>query len=242
MRGWIGAVALALVACAPQVEPESSFERSNLEQARVTPSSEVTGRIDVLGLVTIEADGTGWEVTVTSSSAAFTVEVVSRGGADLSVFDGRVARLAVAEIPGTREHAMALLTPEGEVLYLLEPVAPGQLTESGFGQGLLGRGNDLGPVRRGGWEVELQSAWLRTDGAELELLPGSPMGVHLRGETYRVVLLSAWDLTDQADSCDLAGSRLAFEVVRIESGPVDEVPLERSPEVPLVGESCEDDA
>jgi hypothetical protein len=231
-------VVAGLGGCAAELE-ESTFEPSNLEAPRVTPTGEISGRLDILGTLSVAPDGTGWEVAVTSPSAEFVVEVVSPGGADLSVFDGIEARLAVAASPGTDQPSVAILTPRGEPLYLLEPVRPGVLTDTAFGRGLVGRGNDLGPVRRAGWAVGLRSAWLRTDGVDLELLPGAPRAVFLRDEQYRVVLLSAWDLEEAAEGCDVPGSRLAFEVVRVD-GWVDETPLQRDPTVPLVGATCDD--
>jgi hypothetical protein len=234
MRGWIGLVAAA-VGCAPEVG-ESEFESANLGPARVTPGFDLAGgRVDAAGRLAVSRDGAGWEVTVTNATTSYTVEIVSGGAADLSVFDGADARLAVAEDPGTGERSVAILDPGGAPLYLLEPVRPGVLTDAAFGRGLLGEGNRLGPVRRPGWSVELKSAWLRTDGAEIELLPGSPASVWLDDQPYRVVLLSAWDV-EEAGGCELP-SRLAVEVTRA-VGAVDETPLRRDPAVPLVEPLC----
>lgn len=238
--GRYGAIGLLLAGGCGEAVEESPYASANLEAARVTPSVDVSGRVDVLGHLRVEPDGSGWEVTVTTPSAVYVVEVVSPGGADLSVFDGAEARVAVSRLPSRPEHSFALLTPEGEVLYLLEPAEPGALTESGFGRGLVGWGQSLGPVSQSGWTVDLWSARLRTDGAEVELLPGEPRTAWIRGHDYRVVLLSAWDLEEEAESCSLPASRLAFELVRV-VGPVDETPLERDPAVPLVGASCEDE-
>jgi hypothetical protein len=235
---WRFGVLAAAVGCASEV-PESEFESANLEQARVTPSEALTRQLDVRGTLAVEAAGLGWELSVTTPSASYSVEVQSHSGVDLSPLDGLDARLAVAPVPGSAEHSVAVLTPEGEVLYLLEPVSPGTLTESGFGAGLLDRGNELGLVERSGWSVALRSAWLRTDGVELEVLPGEPVGVWIRDREHRVVLLAAWDVVGEADGCDVPDSRLAYEVLRVDA-PVDEAPLRRDPAVPLVGESCED--
>lgn len=235
MRGWV--VAVGLVACAEREVPESEYEPANLEAPRVTPSVAISSRVDALGSLSVEPDGAGWEIGLATASAQYTVGVVTPAGTDLSVFDGVVARLVVARVPGTDAYALAILTPDGEVEYLLEPVRPGALTDSLFGPGLVGAANDLGPVRRDGVTVELRSAWLRTDGAELELLPGEPVSVQLRDRPYRVVLLSAWDVADAVDGCAPPGERLAYEVVRVD-GPVDQTPLVRDPSVPLFAATC----
>jgi hypothetical protein len=235
MRAWV--VAAGLVGCAGEEVEESVYEPANLEAPRVTPSVAVSGRVDALGTLSVRPDGGGWALDLATATSAYTVEVVSPAGTDLSVFDGTQARLAVARVPGTDAYAVAILTPEGEVEYLLEPVRPGTLTDSVFGPGLVGRGNDLGPVRRDGVTLELRSAWLRTDGVDLELLPGEPVGVQLRDRPYRVVLLSAWDVADALDGCAPPEERLAYEVVRVD-GAIDETPLERDPAVPLFSATC----
>ena len=233
------ALAGGVTACVP-VEADSRFDRSNLEPARITPSVAVErGRVDIGGLLQVESAGAETELVVQNPSTEVVVEVVSPGRADLSAFAGTEVRVALARDVATGAVSVSLLERSGQVLYLLEPIAPGALTDATFGPGLVWPANDLGPARGVAWEAELQSAWIRTEGGDVELFPGQPQRVWIDGATYRAVLIAAYDLTSVADGCSLPTARLSYELVRVE-GDVDETPLVRDPAVSLVGEECAD--
>jgi hypothetical protein len=220
----------------------SEYEAAQLEKATVHVDDELERnlRYDWSGDARVEGAGGDWEIRI----SGVTIDVASPANSDLSAIDGiEDAHVAVAPEPLSNELSLYVTDADGALMYLVEPVEAGVLTEDLFGPGRIAPANDLGDASAGGWNLSLTSAWLLTDHGDVELLPGEPQEVTLDGLAFRAVLIAGFTsefALDGAPQCSGASERLAFELARVEAGKADQTPILRGEDLDPPVSQCVD--
>lgn len=244
MRNWV-VLALVAVGCGEEFAP-SEYDAAQLARATVTLDDDdttITLRRDWAGLLDVDGDSGNFEINVNDGLArvaGFTVYVPSE--TDLNEFQGRQAQVTVAPDPGSNELSISFRDADtGDLLYLLEPVAPGLLSDEAFGVGLMAPATDLGSVVESGRTVQMYSYYFRTDAGDVELYPGVPQEVLLGGDSFRVILLAGFTSQLLAGSGQCVGpdDRSAIEILRVDPGTAALDPILRPEEtLPMPLPTC----
>lgn len=228
---------------------QSEYIDQLLAKATVSVDDDDTTVVNVVrrdwaGSLNVDGDSGNFELNIISGYATVRIDVYTPSGIDLNDISGQEVDVTVAPEPITDELSVAVYKQgTTDLLYLLEPVTPGLLTDERFGFGMIAPADDLGSVRtEDGWDVSISSYYLRADGGDVVLFPGEPQEVMLEGVTYRATILAGFtaDRLAQgaAEECVGPNDRIAFELLQVEPGSVDPTPILRPESVPAPLAQC----
>ncbi len=234
---------LALVGCGSSTEPTSAWEDQSLQPASVELEEEDlmanAPQLDILGTLRVDGAGRDLDLSMAPAAGGLPIHILVHTSTNPDLFNFNQDEVMASLREENQALTLAIRRPDGELLYLLEPVLPSSLAEEILGSGIAAAASDLGPVNDPSWKVRLTSAFLRTDTGDVELFPGEPQEVAIDGLAYRAILISGYTMSEASPSCvDLVRERLSIELVQVEAGSVDPAPLTRAEGVSLTDAIC----
>ncbi|MCB9699373.1 MAG: hypothetical protein H6738_21505 [Alphaproteobacteria bacterium] len=230
------AILCVLGACGGDVEPRSEWEPNALRPPEIEPEEELTGaRLDASGPLKTEEASEKQELRIDTSTGLVSLTIDTPTAPDLTAWDDADVLVSLRE--GPTAIGMSI-TQDGDLLYLLEPDGPGTVSDELLGPNLLATDTDLGTVASSAWQGSLWSALIRTDTGDVELFPGQPAEVIIRGDTFRAILIASYDMESVTAGCSMDQTRMAYELLRVEPGSVDTTRLVRAETDDLGGAVC----
>lgn len=230
-----------LLACSDPAAELVRLEAFEATDARQTDLEAASAS----GPATVSGADRDWSLSVDLGDGSLAqIDVHSPGASDLAVLDGKELAVELGSAWGEPSRNVSIDDESGPAFLV-------QITEGGpisdlFGDTFVAYGELLGSSsledEYGVYAVDSYSARLQTDAGEVEVMPGQPVAVVLDGQTWRVVVHAAFEVTDYPDTMPGCGgglsSTLSLEMLRVDT-EVDRGALEPSADRRLSGEgSC----
>ena len=221
--------ALSLLLLATACDPQPAIQRSapgeapdQLESIQVMPSGEDLGGDDLgSGSLAISGEGRDLELRLEGDGGSFEIGLHSPALSDLSAFAGlELSAIAPESWSGDERSGLVLEDADGPV-YIADGGQLGRLLTDRFGEGFATYGEVLGEETEGDWILSYTTGVFQTDDGLVELLPGEPVTIRVDGDSWRLVLIAAYetDLRPGAEEMDCGGRPpvLSFEMVLLDT-------------------------
>lgn len=216
-------LALLLLACSPvQEAPEQleAFEATNDQATDEYEGSEAAGPTVVSG------GDRDWTLVVGGESPA-TVAVHASGGSDLSTLDGRELSITLGGAWGSNTRSVAISDDTGPLFFGQPDSDYGPATDA-FGADFVTFGEEVTKGQLsddyGTYNVTYRYAEFETDDGAVAALPGEPFEATIDGETWRISVHAAFEVTKYPNMMPGCGggtdTTLSFEMVLLDGAAV----------------------